>query len=146
MGAALDRLLGALDDPRKSGSGWRAKCSSCGSKDRRLSIAEAEDGRLWLHCFGGCSAEAALAAVGLSMSALFPPGLRAAHTPAERRAAWRAAREAAWAAALGVLGREAAVIEIAAGELAAGRALGDEDLARLRVACDRVQGARAVLT
>lgn len=154
MGAALqwsaagplDRVLSRLDRPRRSGRGYLCRCPAHEDRSASLSIAEGEDGRVLLHCFAGCSTQDVLAAIGLQVADLFPPDQRRAHTPEQRRAAWRAAREAAWAAALGVLGREAAVLEIAANELAAGNTLGAEDLARLRVACDRVQSARAVLT
>lgn len=156
MGAALreveagplELVLSRLSGVRRCGRGFIATCSAPEHKDRSasLSIAAGNDGRVLLHCFAGCSVDEVVAGLGLQRRDLFPPNVRRAHTPEERRAAWRASREAAWAAALGVLGREALVIEIAAGVLAAGDPLSKEDLARLRMACDRVESARAVLT
>ncbi|SDD32622.1 hypothetical protein [Aquimonas voraii] len=142
----LELVLSRLDRPRRSGRGYLCRCPAHEDRAASLSIAAGDDGRVLLHCFAGCSVDDVVAALGLQRRDLFPPNLRRAHTPEERRAAWRASREAAWAAALGVLGREALVIEIAAGSLAAGEPLSAEDLARLRVACERVEGARAVLT
>lgn len=139
-------IIARLDRPRRCGRGWRATCPCCQRKSASLSIAASDDGRALMHCFGGCATSEILGALGLPLSALYPPSQRRAHTPEERRAAWRAAREAAWSAALGVLGRESNVIALAGAELAAGRRLGEEDLARLVVAVERVQDARAVLT
>jgi len=154
MGAALrvdeagplGAVLSRLDRPKRAGRGYAARCPAHEDRSASLSIAAGDDGRVLLHCFAGCSTDTVLAALGLQPRDLFPPTLRRAHTPEERHAVWRASREAAWAAALGVLGREAAVIEIAAGLLATGEPLSVEDLARLRVACERVQSARAVLS
>ena len=57
-------LLSRLDGVQKSGNGWRARCPACGGQSRKVSIAEA-DGRILVHAFCGCPADAVLAAVGL---------------------------------------------------------------------------------
>jgi len=72
----LDKLLAALGrlgcDPRRSGSGWLAKCPAHDDKKPSLSISAGADGRVLLHCFASCVVEAIVAALGLSMSDLFP--------------------------------------------------------------------------
>lgn len=65
----VDRLDGA----RRAGDGWRARCPAhSGESDDSLSVAEGTDGRVLLHCFGGCSAEEVAEAVGLDLTELGP--------------------------------------------------------------------------
>jgi len=66
-----DNLLGRLRDVRPAGRGrWRARCPSCDARTA-LSIREESDGRLLVHCFGGCGAGEVLDAVGLALVDLF---------------------------------------------------------------------------
>lgn len=70
----MDILAQAFPDATPNGSGWRAKCPSHkGDSANSLSIAPGENGRILLHCFGGCSPEAVCAAVGLKLADLMPP-------------------------------------------------------------------------
>jgi putative DNA primase/helicase len=52
MSAAAD--LAAMLNARPSGRGWVARCPAHADRTPSLSIREAEDGRLLLHCFAGC--------------------------------------------------------------------------------------------
>lgn len=61
----LERVFGY--SPR-----WRAVCPSCGGKRQKLSIAEGADGRILVRCFGGCSVEQIVGALGLDLGNLFP--------------------------------------------------------------------------
>ena len=84
-----DNLLSRLDRVRRIAPGrWSACCPAHDSKSGdSLRIREADDGRILLYDFGGCSLEAVLGAMGLDMTALFPPRLAepgAGHKP-ERR-------------------------------------------------------------
>ena len=54
---------------------WIARCPAHQDKSPSLAIADGEDGRVLLHCFGGCDTEAVLSAIGLTMSDLFPQRL-----------------------------------------------------------------------
>jgi hypothetical protein len=70
---AAQRLLAKLRNPRQVGpSRWMAKCPAHPDHNPSLSIKEAPDGRVLLHCFAGCPTEAVLAALGLGWSDLFP--------------------------------------------------------------------------
>ncbi|HEY0878136.1 MAG TPA: hypothetical protein VGE10_06760 [Zeimonas sp.] len=71
---AVETLLARLDHVRKTGRAqWVACCPAHESKSRAsLSIAEAADGRVLMHCFGGCAPLAVLEAVGLDFADLFP--------------------------------------------------------------------------
>jgi putative DNA primase/helicase len=59
---------------RRSGRGHLARCPAHEDTTPSLSINEGRDGRVLLHCFGGCSIEAVCLALGLSQKALFPDG------------------------------------------------------------------------
>ncbi|WP_129136379.1 DNA primase [Luteimonas sp. YGD11-2] len=142
--ATAEPLLQRLDGLQRSGTGWRARCPACSGRSRKLSVTE-RDGRVLVHCFGGCPAEEVLTAVGLTWADIMPPR----HWPEseeERRVARRAIREAGWAAALTVLAVEAKVVLIASHELVAARPLPAEDQERLAQAVARIDHAAAVLT
>ena len=64
--------LAAKFDARKCGAGWKAKCPAHTDRHPSLSITEGEDGGIRLKCFSaGCTTEAIVAAVGLTMADLF---------------------------------------------------------------------------
>ncbi|GGA75566.1 hypothetical protein GCM10011521_12160 [Arenimonas soli] len=140
----IQHVLDRLDGVQRSGGGWRARCPACEGRSRKLSISEADEGRVLLHCFGGCDAAAVIQAVGLTLADLFPERL-AAQTPEARRMAQRMARLTQWGAALEVLAEESTIVSIAAADLAQGLTLSDEDLARLELARQRIDSARGLL-
>ena len=69
-------FLDRLEAVRKSGKGHLARCPAHADKSPSLSIGEGDDGRILVHCHAGCSADAVVAAMGLSMTDLFPEGPR----------------------------------------------------------------------
>lgn len=142
--ATPTRLLRRLEDVQKTGTGWRARCPSCGGKSRKVSVCQA-DGRVLVHCFGCHDANAVLAAVGLTWADLQPPR-HWPQTPEERRRTRHAVSEAAWSTALSTLALEATVVKIAAQELASWHVLNEEDDTRLSVAVERIDGAASVLS
>lgn len=146
MTANVEILLARLDGVRPSGKdSWRARCAACGGKSRdKVSITAAPDGRILLHAFCGCPAADVLQAVGLTLADLFPERL-APETPEDRRRARLLARQAGWGAALELLEFEARVVLIAGREIAADKALSDDDLQRLALALDRIESARSEL-
>lgn len=71
---SVDTLLSRLQGVKKTGDGRRISlCPAHGDKHPSLSVRELDDGRVLVHCFGGCSVESVLDAVGLEFDALFPP-------------------------------------------------------------------------
>lgn len=143
MNASL--LLARLEGVRRSGSGWRANCPNGHAKARgSLSITEADDGRVLLSCFACHDTPAILRTLGLELADLFPERIKDPSSEA-RRAAREAFKRNAWTSALGVLGREAGVVLIAARDLLRGRTLPPDDVARLALAEDRIARAREVL-
>ena len=57
---------------------WSAQCPAHDDRDPSLSIREAGDGTVLLHCFAGCSTDEVVAALGLGMFDLFAVHRRAA--------------------------------------------------------------------
>ena len=70
----LERFLAALPQPAQAnGRGLAARCPAHDDRRASLSITEADDGRVLLRCFAGCSVNAIVEAVGLEVRDLFPP-------------------------------------------------------------------------
>jgi hypothetical protein len=65
-------LISRLTGVRNTGPDrWVAKCPAHEDRSPSLSITDRE-GRVLLHCFGGCETEAVLGAVGLRFSDIMP--------------------------------------------------------------------------
>ena len=71
----IDILLARLDRPRKSGKGYTCRCPAHEDRGPSLSVTEASDGRVLLHCFAGCDTIDVLQAIGLDWKDLFPGGM-----------------------------------------------------------------------
>lgn len=140
----IDLLMARLDAMKPAGKGFRGPCPSCGGRSAKLSITEADNCAVLMHCFGGCTPAEVLGSVGLALGDLFPERLRPA-TDAERREARERARIAGWQAALETLCMEAAIVHLAQRQLAQGEPLNEADGARLQVAEQRIANARNVL-
>jgi hypothetical protein len=68
-----DKLLPLLDGVRRTGADRGiARCPAHEDRHPSMSWREADDGRLLIKCWGGCSADAIVHGVGLEMHDLFP--------------------------------------------------------------------------
>jgi len=131
---SADALLSRLENVRRTGAGrWIARCPAHDDRRASMSIRELEDGTVLLHDFAGCEVAAILAAVSLDMAALFPER-SSSHGRRERR-------PFAAADVLRCIGFEALIVAVAAENMAAGKALSSDDLARLRTAAARLKAA-----
>jgi len=71
----IDDILNRLEKVKKTGdSKWIGCCPAHEDDDPSLAISVISDGRILIHCFAGCSPSDILAAIGLSMTDLFPDG------------------------------------------------------------------------
>jgi hypothetical protein len=78
-------LIEHLDGVRATGDGrWIARCPAHDDSHPSLSVRELADGRVLVHCFGGCSVEDVLQAAGVTFESLFP-ARPIAHGATERR-------------------------------------------------------------
>ncbi|WP_370600484.1 virulence-associated protein E [Pseudomonas nitroreducens] len=73
MTSPIDLMLPRLDKVKPAGQGkWKACCPAHDDRDPSLSIRTADDGKVLLHCWAGCTAYEIAAAVGLQLRDLFP--------------------------------------------------------------------------
>ena len=131
--SAIDRVLACMPDARPSGPGrWRTWCRICGGNDTALSIGVGKNGGVLMRCFKSeCSIEAIVAALGLSVSDLFPDST-AGTAPMRRRGLLSATQ------AQNLLHDEAQLIALAGSNIAHGIELSDTDRDRVLQAAGRV--------
>ena len=130
----IDAVLARLDQVKPTGRDrWRSACPACGGSNRSaLSIGVGEHGGVLLHCFKSeCDAETIAAAIGLTLEQLFAP--RDSHGASPQRRRMLTAHQA-----LDLLADEANLVFVAAGNIAHGVELRDEDRARCLTAAGRV--------
>ncbi len=86
----LADVLSQLKKVKRGGSGYVALCPAHADDNPSLSISEGKDGRVLLNCHAGCQTAAIAAAIGIPMTALFPPSPNGKHdapAPVVERAA-----------------------------------------------------------
>lgn len=145
MSAPVDRILARLEGVRRSGPGWRANCPIGHRSRGTLAIAEADTGAVLMRCHAGCAAAEIVAAVGLTLADLFPPRERAEQSAADRRENRERLALANVRDAAQMIDNELYVILIAIAMQARGEALSEQDQERLRLAHERIAGARKAL-
>ncbi len=69
----LERLRDRDGNPRSSGSGWQAKCPAHEDRQPSLHVEEGSEACALLNCHAGCTTEAVVEALGLTMADLFVP-------------------------------------------------------------------------
>lgn len=130
-------LLSRLDKVRKTGpASWVACCPAHQDKRPSMSVAEADDGRVLVHCFASCSVEEILGAVGLGFDAIFPERTEP-HKPVRR--------PFPAADVLENIVTEATLVAAAACNIRQGITLSLEDHKRLLVAAERIHAARELV-
>jgi hypothetical protein len=139
MSAAV--LLDRLDRVHQRRPGqYAAACPCCRSRHGRpINVRELDDGRVLLHAWCGCETSAVLAALGLSMTDLFPAPL-AGNGPAGGYGATRSRIPAA--DLLEVISEEVSVVAIVAADMLTRRTIPETDWQRLAVASTRIHRAR----
>lgn len=124
MPAPIDVILPRLEGVKANGCGkWKACCPAHDDHDPSLSIREADDGKLLLHCWAGCDTESIVSAIGLALRDLFPDS----DQRPVRRGPSRAAVE-----------HERCIVAIGLSLLAQGGNLLPSDLERLKLASRRL--------
>ena len=136
---SVDTLLSRLERVKKTGPGrWVASCPAHDSKSKQsLAITQTDDGKVLVHDFGGCSVYDVLFSVGLKVTDLF-----ADDRP--RQAIKTARMPFTYADALRCVSFEALLAAVAAGNLAQGVDLTDDDRKRLWLAANRINHALEV--
>jgi hypothetical protein len=99
-------------------------------------VREGEDGRVLVHCFGGCSVDQIVGAVGMDMNDLFPPK----REWSQQTTPVKAMKPRFYASDLmRIVSFEALVVMIAASDLSKGKKLSDRDMERMKLSCERIQ-------
>jgi len=86
----VETLLSKLPGAKKAGNGWAARCPAHHDRKASLSVSVGDDGTALLKCHAGCSTEAVLGVIGLTVRDLFPvrndlkPALRSKPKPSGR--------------------------------------------------------------
>jgi hypothetical protein len=130
------RLLDRLEKVRSTGPGrWSACCPSHRDGTPSLSIREADDGRLLIHCFAGCDVGEIVAAIGLGLEQLFPIPLSTPFVRG-RRERLITARQG-----LEIVAQEALVTAVIGSDAANGKPVTRELADRLWLAAGRIRAA-----
>lgn len=113
--SAIDTLLSRLERVRQSkANSWMASCPAHNGDGRSLAVTHKEDGRILMHCFAHeCGYDDILAAVGMTVSDLFPDRLpEHRYAPCKHGLSSRDVVRVMW--------RELFTIDFLAGDLARG--------------------------
>ncbi|MBU6995602.1 CHC2 zinc finger domain-containing protein [Ferrovum myxofaciens] len=120
-----------LQKVRRTGPGrWLACCPAHDDKSPSLAIREADDNRVLIHCFGGCSVQEITGALGMELQDLFPP--KDGNYKPE-------SRPFPAADILKAIAFEATVAGLAIGHFLDGKPFGQPERDRLMLAVSRIQ-------
>jgi len=140
MSADPALLLNRLQNVKRTGDQqWRTCCPVHESKSRSsLAIRQVEDGRILIHCHGGCEPLEILKVCGLEMVDLMPERLTHNATPQEKRKWREASTMRDWEKARATIQHEARVIWVAGKQIKDGKPLNDVDDKRLDQALEQI--------
>ena len=128
---SVETLLQRLTKVKGGRGRWTACCPSHEDRSPSLAIRETEDGRILLKCFGGCSVQEIVGAIGMDVGELFPKTHDTHHMPKVKNAFYATDL-------LRVIEFESVLVSVAASNLANGVKLTDNDRSRLRQAQERI--------
>ncbi len=136
----LNTFLSHLDGVHKSGNGYRAKCPAHGGdNDSILSIREAENGGLLIHCWHGCETKEVLDSIGLTWADIMPERLTH-HAPPEKVRKWREdATHRDWTASMKDALYECYIVQITGEVEANGEQLSSKWRDRRKLAIKRIE-------
>lgn len=128
----LNNLLSRLQKvKRNANDAWIACCPAHDDRSPSLAIKDAGDGRIVLKCFAGCETIDILGAVGLDWEDVMPEKAVVHHAPQVKQTLYATD-------ALKVLRTESQIITMAAMDISKGRAIGESELKRIRLAMERI--------
>jgi len=123
-------LLSKLTKVRGRGESWTACCPAHEDGSPSLAIRFKPDGRILMHCFGGCAVDEVLGAIGLDINDLFDDG------PVQRGDQIKPAFYAS--DVLRIISVETLIVAVAAIDVSNGKPLRPDDLERLKLAAERI--------
>ena len=127
----VEQLLSRLHGVKQTAPNkWLAKCPSHDDRSPSLAIKLADDDKILIHCFGGCSVSDVVGSIGLELSNLFPakPG----HGTPAKKPRFNASE------LIRLCVQESMILVIAIGDCLSGKPIGDDDKARVERAIDTI--------
>ena len=133
----VENLISRLQVVKGRNGAWTARCPAHEDKSPSLAVREGEDGRVLLHCFGGCSTSDVLASIGMDMSDLFPPDDK------RRDVVSKPSMKPAFFASdlMRIIHFEALIVQIVAYDIAHGKTPTEETRERMLTAYQRIDEA-----
>lgn len=139
MNRPIELILSRLEKVSSNNGGGRYKalCPAHADRSPSLSICEGDDGRVLLHCFNGCRAEAIVSSVNLTMAELFCAETGSKRSPFVPGVSTRELRTA--------IEFEKTILFIAKTDETKGRCISANDLQRAQLALQRVAKAKGLV-
>ena len=133
----VENLISRLQVVKGRNGAWTARCPAHEDKSPSLAVREGEDGRVLLHCFGGCSTSDVLASIGMDMSDLFPASDK------RREVVSKPGMKPAFFASdlMRIIHFEALIVQIVAYDIAHGKLPTEETRERMLTAYQRIDEA-----
>ncbi len=136
----IDTLLSRLQKVKRTGKDrWIACCPAHDDRSPSLSVMD-DNGKILIHCFGGCEVGDILAALGMEFTDLFPPRDEDA-THARDPVVYVGGSRFTAADALRCLSNEAGMAVLMACDMAEGKVLSPAERDRLVKASSRMAAA-----
>lgn len=130
-------LLSRLTKVTKVGDNkWKACCPSHEDSTPSLMVKVISDGRILIHCFAGCNPVDVMQSVGLSLCDLYPDG-----AIADDLKSWEMMKRKVNKDGFTEMDVERRILKLGHEWRKQGKKLSKEDLARERLAFDRVRNA-----
>ncbi|WP_411728579.1 hypothetical protein [Methyloglobulus sp.] len=139
----LDILLARLSGLRATGNGKHlALCTAHDDRNPSLTAKVGNNGGIILHCFAGCSVDAILAAIGLTMADLFPDPPETKYHGYDRYTARKSIPRFSRYEMFPKLVFESTILAVAIGDLLNGHSLDDAALVRVQQAIETITSVR----
>ena len=136
--SAVENFINRLDKVKGRNGSWTACCPAHEDKSPSLSVREGEDGRVLVHCFGGCSVDQIVGAVGMDINDLFPPK----REWSQQTTTVKAMKPRFYASDLmRIISFEALVVSICAYDMSQGKKLSEGDRERMKLSQQRIEEA-----
>ncbi|MFM8342189.1 MAG: hypothetical protein ACKN9F_08225 [Methylomonas sp.] len=125
----VNSFLNQLHGVKQTGPNkWLARCPAHDDRSPSLAIRVADDDKVLVHCFGGCSVSEVLDSVGLELSDLFPK--QTTNSKPQNKPRFNASE------LIRLCVQESMILVVAISDCLAGKSLSDEDQARVERAVD----------
>ena len=131
----IDSLLQRLIKVKGRNGNWTACCPAHEDKSPSLAVRQHEDGRILLHCFGGCDVNTVLGALGMTITDLFPEKIGKDHSLKPIKPAFFATD------LLRIIHFEALVVQLVSYDIAKNKPISEQTRERMLKSFERIDEA-----